>query len=179
MVPPLVVLCSLVILFISTHARSSITVSAAEIPVKESFLVQTDPLSESFPPSIQKWKPLIEEAAFHFDLDSNFIAAVMLQESGGNESAYSSSGAIGLMQVMPRDGIAASFICEGRPCFANRPTIEELEIPDFNIHYGSQLLKGLIDQFNSYREALKAYGPMDSGYDYADIVLSIYDQHKK
>ena len=178
MVTPLVLFCSLVILFISTHARASIAIPAADIPVKDSFLVQTNTLSEHFPPSIQKWRPLIEEAAFNFDLDSNLIAAVMLQESGGNESAYSPSGAVGLMQVMPRDGIATSFICEDRPCFANRPTIEELETPDFNIQYGSQLLIGLIDHFNSYREALKAYGPMDVGYDYADIVLNIYDQHK-
>jgi len=48
-------------------------------------------------------------------LPEALIAAVILQESGGDPSAYSSSGAVGLMQVMPRDGIAAEFMCVNGP----------------------------------------------------------------
>ena len=74
------------------------------------------------------------------ELPPNLIAAVILQESGGDATAYSSSGAVGLMQVMPRDGIAASFECINGPCFASRPTIEELQDPRFNIEYGTRML---------------------------------------
>jgi soluble lytic murein transglycosylase-like protein len=94
----------------------------------------------------------------------------MLMESGGDPEAYSASGAVGLMQVMPRDGLAASFECINGPCFASRPTIRELLEPGYNVEYGSQMLAGLIDRLGSPREALKAYGPMDVGYSYADRV---------
>jgi soluble lytic murein transglycosylase-like protein len=101
-----------------------------------------------------------------------------MQESGGDPNAYSSSGAVGLMQVMPRDGIAAEFMCVNGPCFAARPTIAELKVPVFNIQYGSQFLAGLVQKHSSYREALYKYGPIDIGYHYADLVLSIWDAHQ-
>ena len=111
-------------------------------------------------------------------MDADLIAAVMLQESGGNPQAYSTSGAVGLMQVMPSDGLAREFICGNAPCFINRPTIDELLDPSFNIQYGSNYLAGLIEKKGSEREALFSYGPMDVGYGYADIVLAIYENYQ-
>lgn len=131
-------------------------------------------LSVSYPPAIQQWCEQIDAAAQEVGLPANLIAAVIMQESGGDPSAYSSSGAVGLMQVMPRDGIAAEFMCVNGPCFAARPTIAELEDPAFNIQYGSQYLAGLVEKFGSYREALYKYGPMDIGYHYADLVMNIW-----
>lgn len=135
-------------------------------------------LSSNFPAHIQKWKTLIEQSAHKHDIDPNLIAAVMLQESGGQADAISSSGAVGLLQVMPRDGIAATFICDGKPCFAKRPTTDNLLIPDFNIDYGAGMLSQLIIQKGSVLEALYHYGPYDVGYAYADIVLSIYQRYQ-
>src|SRR4030042_807858 len=86
--------------------------------------------------------------------------------------------AVGLMQVMPRDGIAAAFECINGPCFASRPTIEELQDPSFNIEYGSQMLAGLIGRLGNMREALKSYGPMDVDYRYADTVLAIFENYR-
>jgi soluble lytic murein transglycosylase-like protein len=99
-------------------------------------------------------------------------------ESGGDPQAYSASGAVGLMQVMPRDGLAASFECINGPCFASRPTIDELLDPVFNVEYGTGMLSGLVARLGSEREALKAYGPMDVGYSYADRVLAIYESYR-
>jgi hypothetical protein len=79
---------------------------------------------------------------------------------------------------MPRDGISASFECINGPCFASRPTIEELQDPGFNVEYGSQMLAGLFTRLDNMREALKAYGPMDVGYSYADRVLAIYENYR-
>ena len=121
---------------------------------------------------------MIESTAVETGLDPNLIAAVMLQESGGDPLAYSTSGAVGLMQVMPKDGIASEFICGNIPCFINRPTINELLDPSFNIQYGSNYLAGLIEKKGSEREALFSYGPMDMGYGYADIVLAIYENYQ-
>jgi soluble lytic murein transglycosylase-like protein len=135
-------------------------------------------VNSSFPESIRQWCEIITRFAAQAELPPNLVAAVMLQESGGDATAYSASGAVGLMQVMPRDGIAASFECINGPCFASRPTMEELQDPSFNIEYGSGMLAGLIERLGSLREALKAYGPMDMGYSYADRVLAIYEKYR-
>lgn len=135
-------------------------------------------LSPRFPDEIQQWCSFIESAAQDTGLPASLIASVMLQESGGNPTAISHSGAVGLMQVMPRDGRAAGFMCVNGPCFASRPTTEELQDPAFNIAYGSRMLADLQIKHGSYREALFKYGPMDMGYRYADIVLNIWESYK-
>lgn len=135
-------------------------------------------LSAGYPDSISRWCDLIERNANEHGVDANLIAAVMLQESGGNPDAYSKSGAVGLMQVMPRDGLASSFVCVNGPCFASRPSMDELFVPEFNVSFGVRMLAGLINRYGSVREALRAYGPMNMGYRYADIVLNIMDQHQ-
>jgi soluble lytic murein transglycosylase-like protein len=136
-------------------------------------------LGSGFPDSVRQWCSLIEAHANNHALDPNLIAAVILQESGGNPDAYSKSGAVGLMQVMPRDGLAASFICaSGNPCFMNRPSMDELYDPAFNVEYGTRMLAGLIQKRGSVRDALMSYGPMDVGYYYADLVLDLYNSYR-
>jgi len=135
------------------------------------------PISTNYPQSIQQWCSMIVVEANKFGLDPNLIAAVMLQESGGDSSAYSSSGAVGLMQIMPRDGIAEKFMCINGPCFTNRPLSEELYDPQFNIEFGASMLSNLFVRHDNWRDALKSYGPMDVGYAYADIVLNIYHNY--
>jgi soluble lytic murein transglycosylase-like protein len=105
------------------------------------------------------------------------IAALITQESAGKPDAYSHSGAVGLMQVMSRDGIAAKFQCKNGPCFYDRPSMAELYDPEFNIQWGTQFLASLLARHGNIRDALKAYGPMDRGYEYADLVLSIYNRY--
>jgi hypothetical protein len=136
-------------------------------------------VSPKYPPAILKWCQLITENAQKTALPADLIAAVILQESGGNHQAYSQSGAVGLMQIMPNDGLAGTFTCLNGPCFKNRPSSGELQDPAFNIQFGTQMLKRLTSKLGSYREALRSYGPMDMGYDYADRVLQIYAQYQK
>ncbi len=131
-------------------------------------------VSEGYPADILQWCEIITRKAAYYGVDPNLVAAVMLQESGGHPQAYSSSGAVGLMQVMPRDGLAASFMCKNGPCFSARPSMDELFDPEFNIDYGTGMISNLIGKHGDVREALRAYGPMDMGYRYADIVLTIY-----
>ena len=181
------------ILFISLFASPQRTVLAENLPIQnastekdhaplsnpseEADKKQACSLSPSFPDSVLQWCEMITFYADQNNLDPKLIAAVMLQESGGNKDAYSASGAVGLMQVMPRDGIAAQFMCINGPCFASRPTSAELSDPEFNVSFGSKMLAGLISKKGSIREGLKAYGPMNIDYRYADIVLSIYNNY--
>jgi soluble lytic murein transglycosylase-like protein len=135
-------------------------------------------ISAGYPQAVQQWCSLIQHAADENGLDPNLIAAVMLQESGGNPDAYSRNGAVGLMQVMPRDGLAAGFMCVNGPCFGKRPSIAELSDPEFNINYGAGMLAGLIHKHGDVREGLLYYGPMNMGYRYADIVLGIMSRYQ-
>jgi soluble lytic murein transglycosylase-like protein len=149
--------------------------SAEQPPVQPSPDCQVSP---HYPESILRWCSQITYQAQAHGLDADLLAALIWQESGGDPLAYSHSGAVGLMQVMPRDGLAATFVCKNGPCFSNRPTISELQDPDYNLAYGTQMLKGLLERNGDIRAALHAYGPMDVGYSYADKVLGIYDRYR-
>lgn len=162
-------------------------VQATTLPVPANLLVHSEPLttkhtddacnlSSVFPNKVSRWCETIHRFAAEFDLPPDLVAAVIWQESGGDPDAYSKSGAVGLMQVMPRDGIASGFMCINGPCFSQRPTIQELLDPDFNIKYGVKMLARLAQRHGDIREALKSYGPMNIGYSYADRVLGLYQR---
>ncbi len=148
------------------------------LPTEQTFQIDPDcALNPGLPGEVRQWCSLIESFAAEYNLPAGLIAAVIMQESYGDPLAYSKSGAVGLMQVMPRDGLAASFQCPAGPCFADRPTIAELEDPAFNINYGTRLLANLFSIHGSYREALYKYGPINMGYQYADIVLNLWETY--
>ena len=179
---PSILLSAIFLLFLSNSINISavegIVLSSDHDRINSKITVSKEQLSVKYPQSIQKWLREIEYSADKYELDPNLIAAVMLQESGGQPTVLSISGAVGLMQIMPRDGIASSFICGDNPCFKNRPSTNELLDPNYNIDFGTRLLSGLLKTLGSTRNALKAYGPMDVGFHYADIVLSIYYVYK-
>jgi soluble lytic murein transglycosylase-like protein len=136
-------------------------------------------VSQKYPESIRQWCVPITKFARQNNLDPDLVAALIWQESGGNPEAFSQSGAVGLMQIMPRDGIAASFQCINGPCFSSRPSITELKDPQFNLKYGTGMLKSLVAKHGNLREALRSYGPMDVGYTYADRVMGLFADYKK
>jgi hypothetical protein len=135
-------------------------------------------VSDHFPSQVLRWCDAITRNAEENGFSPDLIAALVWHESGGNPKAYSVDGAVGLMQVMPRDGKAANFQCPKGACFEDRPTIAQLQDPDFNIQFGTQLLRQYQQQCSGdLREALKAYGPLKSGYSYADKILAVYQQY--
>jgi len=134
-------------------------------------------VSGLFPQKVLRWCNLISFYARKQNLDPDLVAALVWLESGGNEIAYSKSGAVGLMQVMPNDGLAAAFMCVNGPCFADRPSTTELQNPEFNLKYGTRMLARLLNKHGNLREALKSYGPMNVGYYYADKVLGLLSQY--
>lgn len=162
--------------FITANATSPLQ-QQQQITTQSTVETENCEISRAFPQKVRRWCQLIEQYAHKHALSPNLLAALIWQESGGNPTAYSRSGAVGLMQVMPRDGIAKNFECANGPCFAKRPTIVQLKDPEFNIQYGARMLANLVKRRGSLREALKAYGPMDVGYYYADKVLGIYKKY--
>ena len=126
---------------------------------------------------VRSWCGYIIPNAIANELDPYLIAAVMWIESHGNPQSYSASGAVGLMQVMPSDGIATRFAnALNQPYFSDRPTMEQLFDPAFNIYYGAALLAQNIARTGSVRDGLVAYGPENMGYSYADTVLTLYQR---
>jgi len=184
---PGILLSSLLLIFLNRMINPPKLANAAteipnqavvEVVEEEKEVVEEGCLyQDRYPAKITPWCELIETQAARFDMDPLLVAAVMLVESGGQPEVISHSGAVGLMQIMPRDGIASTFQCINGPCFTNRPTIEELKDPEFNVEYGVRMLAGLLTRYGNARDALKAYGPADVDYWYADKVLQIYSDY--
>lgn len=171
---------------VSTSVLGAMSQQTEEEPPHEQLSSQAEEalqddcnVSSKYPEKILRWCDIITHFSRANQLDPDLIAALIWQESGGNPEAYSRSGAVGLMQVMPRDGIAANFMCKNGPCFTKRPSIAELQDPDFNVRYGTGMLANLLARHGNMRDALKYYGPMDVGYYYADKVLGIYENYRK
>jgi soluble lytic murein transglycosylase-like protein len=130
------------------------------------------------PAKVRGWCEWIDEYGAKWQLDPLLIAAIIQLESGGDPAAISKNGAVGLMQVMPGDGKALAFQCVAGPCFSDRPSTGVLLNPEYNISYGTELLSYLLSESGTLRDALRSYGPIDVGYEYADQVLEIRERFK-
>ena len=121
---------------------------------------------------------LIEEYSQKNGLDSDFVRAVVKQESGFNEHAKSHCGAAGLMQLMP--GTAKSLGVK------NPYNAEQ------NVAGGTKMLAGLLKTYGGNKElalaaynagggAVKKYGgipPYGETQRYVKNVLNIYNRYK-
>jgi hypothetical protein len=186
---PAAIIASILLAWVGSVANSNVNISHIKTQPKNSNTsVLSDQselptpgnctMSQEFPASILQWCSIIMKYSASNSLPVNLIGAVMLQESGGYPEAYSASGAVGLLQIMPSNGLAAEFQCPNGPCFENRPTINQLLDPEFNISYGTSMLSNLVNKYGNLRDALLHYGPTGIGYDYADIVLAIWGNHQ-
>ena len=91
---------------------------------------------------------ILVKAAQDQGIDPNLLLAVSYWESSWNQSAVSSEGAIGLLQVMPKTAATAGPALLGRTV--------NLEDPSDNAALGAALLKDLLNKYDR-RTALAAY----------------------
>ena len=94
------------------------------------------------PPSVAQWSEMIEDAAERHDVPADVLALMLLVESHGEVSATSSSGARGLMQVMPETG---KKIAETRE-IADFDTAQLFD-PATNIDFGAWYLARMMKRF--------------------------------
>jgi soluble lytic murein transglycosylase len=98
--------------------------------------------------------------AKNYDLDPALLAAVIYRESKFDANAKSSSGAIGLMQLLPdtANGIA---LHTGGSQFE----VADLWDPEINVRYGAFYLRRLLNKYGNVRLALAAYNAGQANVD--------------
>ncbi len=152
----------------------------------------TEALVMPYARRIEQWRPLIREllrearsegriSGGAASLDDDLVLAVIQQESGGNPSAYSRAGALGLMQVMP----ATYSDVMGR----DAPSIRVTNQPDFQdarsnlragIRYLAQAMQALNGDlywvFASYNAGISAASEWEAVGLYAVPPIGSYAQ---
>lgn len=103
---------------------------------------------------------IVRGHARNYRLDPALLAGVIYQESKFHAGARSSSGAIGLMQLLP-DTAKGIAIHTGGSKFR----VSDLDDPEINVRYGSWYLRHLLDKYGDERAALAAY---NAGQDNVD-----------
>ena len=107
-----------------------------------------------------RYEAIIRGHARNYDLDAALLAAVIYQESKFDADVRSSSGAIGLMQLLPStaSGIA---VRTGGSAFRH----DDLYDPEINVRYGSWYLRHLLRKYDDEEAALAAYNAGQTNVD--------------
>ena len=103
------------------------------------------------------WYPLRYESivrghAQNYRLEPALLAAVIEQESKFRSDARSSTGAIGLMQLLPDTAKGIALRTGG-----HKFVVSDLYDPEINVRYGAWYLRHLLDKYGDERTALAAY----------------------
>jgi len=111
------------------------------------------------------WYPLHYQAivrghAKHYRLSPALLAAVIEQESKFKADARSSTGAIGLMQLLPDTAKGIALHTGGK-----KFVVADLDDPEINVRYGSWYLRHLLDKYHDERLALAAYNAGQANVD--------------
>jgi soluble lytic murein transglycosylase len=107
-----------------------------------------------------RYEAIVRGHARNYDLDPALLAAVIYQESKFRAHARSSSGAIGLMQLLPDTAKGIAVHTGG-----SRFRVSDLDDPEINVRYGAWYLRHLLNKYGDETTALAAY---NAGQDNVD-----------
>jgi soluble lytic murein transglycosylase len=107
-----------------------------------------------------RYEHIVTGHARNYELDAALIAAVIYRESKFEADAESSSGAIGLMQLLPDTAKGIALHTGG-----SRFQVEDLYDPEINVRYGSFYLRRLLRKYNDVELALAAYNAGQANVD--------------
>jgi Transglycosylase SLT domain len=88
---------------------------------------------------------IIDQSAAQYRLDPDLLRAMVRVESGGNPSAVSPKGAVGLMQIMPDTAVGMGI------------DPADLTRPEINIPAGASYMRQMIDKFGNLDHAVQAF----------------------
>ena len=100
-----------------------------------------------------KYQEYVEGYSEKYGMDKYFIYSVIKTESNFNETAESNVGARGLMQIMSD---AYDWV-KYRMSDARSITYDDMYTAEYNIEYGTYMLKLLYDEYGDYPTVLAAY----------------------
>jgi soluble lytic murein transglycosylase len=106
------------------------------------------------------YEQIIRGHARNYDLDPALLAAVIYRESKFDAGARSSSGAIGLMQLLPETAKGIALHTGG-----SRFVVSDLYNPEINVRYGAFYLRRLLTKYDDTRLALAAYNAGQANVD--------------
>jgi soluble lytic murein transglycosylase len=106
------------------------------------------------------YEQIIRGHAQNYDLDPALLAAVIYRESKFDAGARSSSGAIGLMQLLPETAKGIALHTGG-----SRFMVSDLYNPEINVRYGAFYLRRLLTKYDDTRLALAAYNAGQANVD--------------
>jgi peptidoglycan lytic transglycosylase len=98
------------------------------------------------------YQQIVRGHARHYRLDPALLAAVIYQESKFRPDVRSSSGAVGLMQLLPATAKGIALHTGG-----TRFRMDDLYDPEINVRYGAWYLRHLLDRYGDEKTALAAY----------------------
>ena len=108
-----------------------------------------------------KFEQIVTGHSANYGLDPALLAAVIYRESKFDPDAVSSSGAIGLMQLLPDTAKGIAQYTGG-----SRFRVEDLYDPEINVRYGAFYLKRLLRKYDGdVRLALAAYNAGQANVD--------------
>jgi soluble lytic murein transglycosylase len=107
-----------------------------------------------------EYEHIVRGHAEQYDLDAALVAAVIYRESEFDTDARSSSGAIGLMQLLPDTAEGIAQLTGG-----SRFVVDDLYDPEINVRYGSFYLRRLLRKYEDERLALAAYNAGQANVD--------------
>jgi len=107
-----------------------------------------------------RYDAIVRGHARNYRLDPALLAGVIYQESKFHAHARSSSGAVGLMQLLPDTAKGIAVHTGG-----SRFRVSDLDDPEINVRYGSWYLRHLIDRYDSVDLALAAYNAGQTNVD--------------
>lgn len=107
-----------------------------------------------------RYEQIVRGHAHNYSLDPALLAAVIYQESRFEADARSSSGAIGLMQLLPDTAKGIALHTGG-----SRFRVEDLYDPEINVRYGAWYLRHLLQKYGEEQAALAAYNAGQNNVD--------------
>lgn len=135
---------TVILLFLGSPAPAVVAVTDSE--------PSTRTLSTYWHTKVLRWESMIIQAADQRQLDPDFLASLVWMESRGDPYAVGPVGAIGLMQVMPKEA-----------GFSWRPSRDVLVDPGINLHWGTRTLATVIKQGNG--DVFNALAAYNGGWD--------------
>ena len=107
-----------------------------------------------------EYEHILRGHARQYELDPALLAAVIYRESKFDPDARSSSGAIGLMQLLPDTAEGIALYTGG-----TRFEVDDLYDPEINVRYGSFYLRRLLNKYGDVRLALATYNAGQANVD--------------